>query len=153
MTQEMISSVDAGMKCDSKYDKLHADGRQDWMFEIVGDLWMNGNMLMQNWFFYVGNHGWRGWDVIILNQDGKVEVLHGLVEGMHNHSTWHISWLDTYYPLRLNLKSSVALYSFNPQRQSVYVSRETMAKICNCYDGLSSSRQMLPSLYFYVPPP
>lgn len=75
------------MKCDSNYDKLHADGREDWKFESVDELWMNGNMLMQKWLFGVSEEGWRGWDVIILNQDGKVEALYGLVEGMHNHST------------------------------------------------------------------
>ena len=56
------------------------------MFEGVGDLWMNANMIMQKWFFRKDGEGWRGWDVIILDKDGKVEALYGLLEGAHNHS-------------------------------------------------------------------
>lgn len=49
---------------------------------------MNGNMLMQKWFFGKSEEGegWKGWDVIILDGNGKVASLYGLLEGVHTHS-------------------------------------------------------------------
>ena len=46
---------------------------------------MNCNVLMQRWFFGIGEEGWKGWDVIILDDTKKVVSLYGLVEGVHNH--------------------------------------------------------------------
>lgn len=68
-------------KCDANYEKLHADGREDWKFELTGDLWMSGNVLMQTWFFGKGQTGWSGWDVVTLNDRGEVVSLYGLIEG------------------------------------------------------------------------
>lgn len=48
---------------------------------------MNGNVIMQYWTFGKDNEGWKGWDVIIVGDDGKVASLYGLVNGMHNHAT------------------------------------------------------------------
>jgi len=47
---------------------------------------MNCNALMQRWFFGKGDAGWKGWDIIILDENNKVTSLYGLVEGMHNHA-------------------------------------------------------------------
>jgi hypothetical protein len=73
-------------QCDSNYDKLHADGREEWLFERSGDLWLNANMIMQKWFFGKDGEGWKGWDAITLDEDGKVASLYGLIEGVHTHS-------------------------------------------------------------------
>jgi hypothetical protein len=72
-------------QCDGAYDKLHADGRSAWKFEPRGDLWLNGNLIMQYWFFGQGEEGWKGWDVIILDENDKVASFYGLLEGVHSH--------------------------------------------------------------------
>lgn len=40
---------------------------------------------MQYWFFGKGEQGWKGWDVITLDEENRVIGLYGLVDGMHNH--------------------------------------------------------------------
>lgn len=47
---------------------------------------MNANMIMQRWFFGKDGEGWKGWDVITLDEEGKVASLYGLIEGVHTHS-------------------------------------------------------------------
>jgi hypothetical protein len=74
-------------KCDSNYAKLRADGREDWTFELTGDLWMEGNVLVQTWFFGKGFEGWKGWNVLTLNNRGEVVSMHGVVDGARSHST------------------------------------------------------------------
>lgn len=49
-------------------------------------MWLNANMIMQKWFFGKDGEGWKGWDVITLDEDGKVASLYGLIEGVHTHS-------------------------------------------------------------------
>jgi hypothetical protein len=56
------------------------------LFEGTGDLWLNANMIMQKWFFGKDGEGWKGWDVITLDENGKVASLYGLIEGVHTHS-------------------------------------------------------------------
>lgn len=68
-------------------DYLHSENRSDWEMKPSGDLWLNGNVIMQYWTFGEGNDGyWQGWDVIIVGEDGKVESLYGFVQGMHSHA-------------------------------------------------------------------
>lgn len=43
-------------------------------------------MIMQYWTFGKDGEGWKGWDVILVGKDGRVESLYGLVEGMHSHA-------------------------------------------------------------------
>lgn len=44
-------------------------------------------MIQQAWVFGRGaERAWKGWDVIIVGQDGKVERLYALIEGMNSHS-------------------------------------------------------------------
>lgn len=74
-------------KCDSNYAKLRADGRQDWKFELTGDLCMKGNVLVQEWFFGKGVEGRKGWSVLTLNNRGEVVSLRGVVENTPSHST------------------------------------------------------------------
>ena len=69
-------------------DELHAENRSDWEMKPSGDLWVNGNVIMQFWKFGEGHDGyWKGWDVIVVGKDGKVESLYGLVEGINNHAS------------------------------------------------------------------
>jgi hypothetical protein len=48
---------------------------------------MEGNVLVQTWFFGKGVEGWKGWNVLTLNNRGEVVSLHGVVEGARSHST------------------------------------------------------------------
>ena len=73
-------------QCDSNYEKLHADNRGDWKFELTGDLYLIGNTFMQTWFFGKGVEGWEGWNVITVNNRGEVISLHGVVEDAQRHS-------------------------------------------------------------------
>jgi hypothetical protein len=73
-------------QCDSNYDKLHAENRADWKFELTGDLYLIGNTFMQTWFFGKGIEGWEGWNVITVNNRGEVVSLHGVVEDAQRHS-------------------------------------------------------------------
>jgi len=66
---------------------LHAGNRKEWKFEVVGQLLLNHNVIQQAWVFGKGQEGeWKGWDVIIIGKDGKVEFLYALIEGMNSHS-------------------------------------------------------------------
>lgn len=72
---------------DQVWDGLHTADRKDWQFEKVGDLWLNHNVIQQAWVFGKGREGtWKGWDVIVVGRDGKVETLYALIEGMNSHS-------------------------------------------------------------------
>jgi hypothetical protein len=73
-------------QCDSNYEKLHADNRRDWRFELTGDLYLIGNTFMQTWFFGKGVEGWEGWSVITVNNRGEVISVHGVVEDAQRHS-------------------------------------------------------------------
>ena len=46
---------------------------------------MNGNLIMQYWYFGQGDDGWKGWDVIVLDENGKVASFYGLLDGVHSH--------------------------------------------------------------------
>jgi hypothetical protein len=48
---------------------------------------MEGNVLVQEWFFGKGIEGWKGWNVLTLNNRGEVVSFHGVVEGAQSHST------------------------------------------------------------------
>jgi hypothetical protein len=67
---------------------LHADGKATWVFQRSGDLWLNYNVIMQAWVFgVVGREpGMKGWDVIIVNEDGRVKELYALIEGLSTHA-------------------------------------------------------------------
>jgi hypothetical protein len=64
---------------------VHGEGRDKWTFEAVGDIWVNGNLVQQEWVFGRGKEGeWKGWDVILVGADGKVETFYALVRGANS---------------------------------------------------------------------
>ena len=72
---------------DAVWDGVHGEGREKWLFETVGDLWVSGNLVQQEWVFGKGQEGaWKGWDVILVGGDGKVETFYALVGGANSHS-------------------------------------------------------------------
>ena len=49
---------------------------------------MSFNVVMQEWTFGEPNAaeaGMKGWDVIYVGEDGKVEKLYALIEGLSTH--------------------------------------------------------------------
>ncbi|CZR56537.1 uncharacterized protein PAC_06426 [Phialocephala subalpina] len=66
---------------------LHTDGKSAWLFQRSGDLWLNFGVIMQPWVFgRVGEQpGMKGWDVIIVGDDGKVKKLYAMIEGISTH--------------------------------------------------------------------
>lgn len=66
---------------------LHADEKSEWTFKPRGDLWLNGDVIMQSWTYgnADGMSGMAGWDVIILDGDGLVKELYAMIEGVHTH--------------------------------------------------------------------
>jgi hypothetical protein len=70
------------------FSGLHADGKADWIFSKEGELWLNSNLIMQGWVYGpVGaKPGMTGWDVIIVNEAGKVAELYAMVHGPNTPS-------------------------------------------------------------------
>ena len=66
---------------------LHADEKSTWVFQRSGDLWLNSNLIMQPWVFGRAGEepGMKGWDVIIVNDDGRVKELYAVIEGVSTH--------------------------------------------------------------------
>ncbi|KAL6823679.1 hypothetical protein V8C40DRAFT_248573 [Trichoderma camerunense] len=69
------------------WNSLHADEKSEWIFKPRGDLWLNGDVIMQSWTYgnADGMPGMAGWDVIILDGDGLVKELYAMIEGVHTH--------------------------------------------------------------------
>jgi len=70
------------------YIGLHADEKSSWVFQRTGSLWLNFNVIMQPWTFgHVGEKpGMEGWDVIIVDEHGKVKELYAMIEGVSTHT-------------------------------------------------------------------
>ncbi|KAE8450787.1 hypothetical protein EG329_005700 [Mollisiaceae sp. DMI_Dod_QoI] len=73
---------------DQVWGGLHTDEKSTWVFKQSGDLWLNNNLIMQPWVYgNVGSEpGMKGWDTIILGNDGKVKELYAMIEGFSTHS-------------------------------------------------------------------
>jgi hypothetical protein len=71
----------------SVYLGLHADEKATWVFQRSGDLWLSFNLIMQPWIYgrVGGEPGMKGWDVIIVDDDGKVKKLYAVIEGASTH--------------------------------------------------------------------
>jgi hypothetical protein len=71
----------------SVYLGLHADEKATWVFQRSGDLWLSFNLIMQPWIYgrVGGEAGMKGWDVIIVDDDGKVKKLYAVIEGASTH--------------------------------------------------------------------
>lgn len=67
---------------------LHADDKSTWVFQRSGNMWLDFNLIMQPWVFgrVGGEPGMTGWDVIIVNDDGKVKELYAVIEGVSTHA-------------------------------------------------------------------
>ena len=68
--------------------ELHSDDKSRWVFERSGGLWLSFNLIMQPWVFGVSGEdpGMKGWDIIILNDDGKVTEIHAMIEGISTYA-------------------------------------------------------------------
>lgn len=68
---------------------LHAEEKSSWVFQRSGDLWVNFNVIMQPWTYgNVGEEpGMKGWDVLVINDDGKVKDLYAMIEGVSTHAS------------------------------------------------------------------
>jgi hypothetical protein len=54
----------------------------------LGDLWLDFNLIMQPWVYgppEAAEPAMKGWDVIHVDEDGKVHKLYALIEGMSTH--------------------------------------------------------------------
>lgn len=57
------------------------------MFEKAGTIWISHNLAMQKWTFGepgAAEPGMKGYDVVQVNSDGKVEKLYALIDGVSN---------------------------------------------------------------------
>lgn len=63
---------------------LHADEQKNWVFEKVESMWLNYNVILQRWNFGQAGAepGMKGWDVIYVGSDAKVEKLYAMIEGV-----------------------------------------------------------------------
>ncbi|KIM92778.1 hypothetical protein OIDMADRAFT_149980 [Oidiodendron maius Zn] len=73
---------------DQLWDGLHADEKSTWAFQRSGDLWLNFNIIMQPWVYGpIGEEGgMKGWDVLIVNDDGRVQELYAMIDGVSTHT-------------------------------------------------------------------
>ena len=66
---------------------LHTENQKTWVFKKAGPMWLNFNVVMQEWTY--GDEGAKpgmtGWDVVIVGDDGKVEKLYAMIEGAATH--------------------------------------------------------------------
>lgn len=69
------------------YLGLHADEKASWVFQRSGEFFLNFDLIMQSWVYGpVGEEpGMKGWDVIQVNNDGKVQRLYALINGVGMH--------------------------------------------------------------------
>ncbi|KAN0108607.1 hypothetical protein V8E51_008349 [Hyaloscypha variabilis] len=73
---------------DQVWAGLHADEKSTWIFSRSGDLWLDFNLIMQPWVYgppEAAEPAMKGWDVIHVDEDGKVHKLYALIEGMSTH--------------------------------------------------------------------
>jgi len=73
----------------SVFTGLHAEEKSSWVFSRSGDLWLDFNLIMQPWVCGpsgAAELGMKGWDVIYVNNDGKVEKLYALIDGLSTHA-------------------------------------------------------------------
>ncbi|KIM95838.1 hypothetical protein OIDMADRAFT_148820 [Oidiodendron maius Zn] len=72
---------------DQTWNGLHADDKASWVFEPSGDLWLDFNVIMQAWIFGRRGEepGMKGWDIIVINDDGRVKELYAMIEGVSTH--------------------------------------------------------------------
>ena len=71
------------------YTGLHAEEKANWVFSRSGDLWLDFNLIMQPWVCGppgADEPGMKGWDVIYVDKDGKVEKLYALIDGISTHA-------------------------------------------------------------------
>ena len=70
---------------DQSREELMAGEMADFRFGIAGQVRVNHNLIYLGWEFgpggKAGEKGLKGWDVIIVGQDEKVEVFYGIFEG------------------------------------------------------------------------
>ena len=70
---------------DQSREELMAGEMVDFRFSIAGQVRVNHNLIYLGWEFgpggKAGEKGLKGWDVIIVGQDEKVEVFYGIFEG------------------------------------------------------------------------
>jgi hypothetical protein len=68
---------------------LHAGEQHTWLFKKSGSMWVNYDVIMQAWTYgpevAEAGKGMKGWDVITVGAEGKVEKLYALIEGMNTH--------------------------------------------------------------------
>lgn len=59
-----------------------------WVFQRSGDLWLNFGLIMQSWVYGVEGKepGMKGWDVIIVDREGKAKELYAMIEGVSTHA-------------------------------------------------------------------
>jgi hypothetical protein len=70
------------------YLGLHADEQSTWVFQRSGDLWLNFGLIMQPWVHGPEGKepGMKGWDVIIVDSEGKAKGLYAMIEGVSTHT-------------------------------------------------------------------
>lgn len=70
---------------DQMWQKIHAGEMADFDFSIVGQVWVNHNLIYVGWEYgpngQAGEKGLRGMDIMIVGKDEKVEVLYAMIEG------------------------------------------------------------------------
>ena len=49
-------------------------------------MWLNVNIVQQAWTFGEGQGQWKGWDVILVGKDGKVDSFWGLLQGLNTYA-------------------------------------------------------------------
>ena len=67
------------------WQNLHSGEAADFDFSLVGSIWVNHNLIHAAWEYgpggKAGDKGMRGSDIIIVGEDGKVDVLYAMIEG------------------------------------------------------------------------
>ncbi len=70
---------------DRTWQNLHAGEMADFDFSIVGQVWVNHNLVYVGWEYgpggKAGEKGLRGSDILIVGKDEKVEILYAMIEG------------------------------------------------------------------------
>ena len=70
---------------DQTWANIHAGEMEDFDFSIVGQVWVNHNLIYVGWEYgpggEAGEKGLRGSDIMIVGKDEKVEVLYAMIEG------------------------------------------------------------------------